>query len=206
MNHSLDPARLKLIRAEEHIHALEDEVRKYLDTQPYEFLERDQDDERIVVRVTASPPLHLSTIVGDCVYNLGASLDLTFWALTSRTGPSDPDRDRVFFPIFSNEAKFRAAHSGLTKRISTPAVGILEQVQPFHTRNLALTMLRALSKQDRHGSLVLTVSGIATGNEPTAFVAFAEPTVPIASVDIVLSKILRHIKTDVVPKFESLCA
>lgn len=207
MNQSLDSAQLKLVRAEEHINALEREMREYLDTQPYEFIEKPDRDKRVpAVHVVVPPPPQLRTIIGDCLYNLRASLDLTFWALASRTGSKDPDRDRVFFPIFSNESKFQAAHNGLAKHISTAALGILEEVQPFRTRNPALSILRTLSNLDRNGCLVLTCE-MTIVHQPTAVVvAFDDPTVPIASVDIVLSKILRHISADILPKFEPVCS
>lgn len=205
MNHPLDGARLKIARAEEHLRALEHEIQVYLDTQPYELIKKWQNGQRAASnRVRVSPPPHLSTVVGDCLYNLRSSLELTFWALALQTGPKDPDRDRVSFPIFANESKFRAAEDGFARYIHPEALEIVEQVQPFRTRSISLSVVRTLSNQDKHGFLSLTLTSVASAGPPSAFVALDNPAVPAGGVDALLRKILQHIGADVLPKFDPL--
>lgn len=204
--HPLDAARLKVGRAEEHVRELEREVRAYMGTHPYEFVRSSQADSQVVpAHVRVVPPARLSAIIGDCLSNLRASLDLTFWTLALETGPKDPDRERIFFPIFSSEPKFQAALPGFSRYVSPEAADVIEQVQPFRTRNSALAALRTLSNKDRHGFLALTVRGRATSdNRPVAFVAFEDTTLPVGSTDAVLAKIARHISVDVLPRFDPL--
>lgn len=204
--HPLDGARLKVARAEEHVRELEGEVRAYLETHPYDFVRSTPTHDQVVpVHVRTTPPARLSAIIGDCLSNLRASLDLTFWTLALETGPKDPDRERIFFPIFSNELKFQAALPGFARYVSAEAAEIIEQVQPFRTRNAALALLRTLSNKDRHGFLALTVRGRATADEHRiAFVAFEDATLPVGAVDAMLAKIARHISVDVLPKFDPL--
>jgi hypothetical protein len=207
--HPLDAARLTIGRAKEHIRELEGEVRAYLDTHPYEFVRSSQADDQLVpAHVRAVPPARLSAIIGDCLSNLLASLDLTFWTLALETGPKDPDRERIFFPIFSNELKFQAALPGFARYyVSAEAADVIERIQPFRTRNAALAVLRTLSNKDRHGFLVLTVRGRATSDKhPVAFVAFEDTTLPVGAADAVLAKIARHMSVDVLPRFDSLFA
>jgi hypothetical protein len=206
--HPLAAARLKIGRAEEHIHELEGEVRAYFDTHPQEFLgSRQGENQLVAAHVGAVPPPRLSAIVGDCLSNLRASLDLTFWTLALETGPKDPDRERIFFPIFSNELKFQAALPGFARYVSAEAADVIERVQPFRTRNAALAVLRTLSNKDRHGFLALTVRARTTSDKhPIAFVAFEDTTLTIGAADAVLAKIAQHISVDVLPRFDSLFA
>jgi hypothetical protein len=207
MKHSLDDARLKIARAEEHVQRLEREIREYLDTRPYDVVKRFRGGQSVVaMRVRVGPPRHVSAIAGDCLNNLRASLNLIFWMLALQTGPKDPDRDRLAFPIFADESKFRAAQDGFARYIPTEAAEVVEEVQPFRTRSVALSLLRTLSNQDKHGFLGLTVKHVPGAEPPTACVAFDDPTMPVGSVEAWLNKILQHIRTDVLPKFESFCS
>ena len=207
MNASLDSARFKVARAEEHLHTLERQISAYLNMQPCELIHRFRAIQPVpAVRTRVPPPLHLSAIAGDCLYNLHASLELTFWALALQTGPKDSDRDRISFPILANESKFRAAYDGFARYISAEALGILEEVQPFRTRNVALSILRTLSNKDKHGFPGLTIATIAGADQPTACVSLDDSTVPLGNVDAVLEKILPHISAEVLPKFEPLCS
>lgn len=196
-SHTLDAARLKVARADEHIRELDREICAYLATRRDEVVQEAQGG---VLHAHVPSALHLSAIAGDSVYNLRASLDLVFWALALQTGPKDPDRERLSFPIFANESKFRAAQEGFARYVPLPAVHVIEAVQPFRTRNRALSVLRTLSNQDRHGLLALTAP-----DSEGAIVALEGATMPPGSVTAVLQTILRHISTDVLPQFEPFC-
>jgi hypothetical protein len=205
MSHLLEDARLKVARAEEHIRDLEREIGAYLETHPYEFVRRWQGEQRVTtLRVRVPPPHHLSVVVGDSLYNLRGSLELIFWALATQTGPKDSDRDRISFPIFANESKFRSAQDGLARYIPSEAIDVVEEVQPFRTRNAALSVLRTLSNQDKHGLLDLTVAGIPRTEATAVVVALNDPTMPLGGVETLLQTIRRHITTEVLPKFEPL--
>lgn len=208
LNHPLDAARLKVARAEEHIRELQREIRSYLDSQPYDVIpSRRAGQGGPAVHLRVPPPHRLSAIVGDCLSNLRAAVDLTFWALALQTGPKDPDRDRIFFPIFSNEVKFQAAQVGFARYVQPEAVAVIEQVQPFRTRNAALAVLRTLSNQDKHGFLALTVREKENAEDgQRRFVVFDDTNLPAISVDVLLNQIARHITADVLPKFERLFA
>ena len=203
---ALDGARLKIGRAEEHVRELEREIRAYLQTHPYEFLQEAQGatPQIVPIQVRVPPPSHLSCIVGDVVYNSRAALELVFWALALETGPKDPDRDRISFPIFADQSKFAGAQDGFDHYLPSGAIDVVEEVQPFRTRNASLSVLRTLSNQDKHGFLALTVTGVPGRDGPTAVVALKQSKAPHGAVEVLLRMILRHINVDVLPKFEPL--
>jgi hypothetical protein len=202
----LDDARLKVARAEKHLHELEGAIHDYLETRPYVMSTRHEGGRQIpVISVRVPPPRHLSAIVGDCIYNLRAALELVYWGLALLTGPKDPNRDRISFPIFASDLKFQAAWEGIEHYVPETALQVIEEVQPFRTHNPSLTILRKLSNQDRHGFVRLTVGEIVRAGHPlAACVAVADPTIPVTGVDTIIREMLRHIDADVLPKFEPL--
>ena len=122
MSAALDGVRLKIGRAEAHIRELEREIHAYVESRPYEVLRQAQGASQIIpIHIRVPPPPHLSCIVGDVVYNSRAALELVFWALALETGPKDPDRDRISFPIFADQSKFAGAQDGFERYL--PAGG-----------------------------------------------------------------------------------
>ena len=106
-----------------------------------------------------------------------------------------------------DSSRFKVARAdGFARYISAEALEILEEVQPFRTRNVALSILRTLSNKDKHGFPGLTITTIAGADQPTACVALDDSTVPLGNVDAVLEKILPHISAEVLPTFEPLCS
>ena len=58
MNHPLDGARLKVVRAQGHLNSLKSEIGTYLDTPPYEFFADNDihDPSQAPFRITLEPP------------------------------------------------------------------------------------------------------------------------------------------------------
>src|SRR4051812_6533280 len=137
MNHPLDGARLKIVRAQEHLDSLKAEIGMYLNEHPHEVFSHPKtypyDSRRGAVHAayySASiqhvlppltpgvPPLRLSTIIGDCVTNARAALDYIVWELAQRYfKPAFDITDRndrriVAFPIYQN-----ALDAGLKDRL-----------------------------------------------------------------------------------------
>jgi hypothetical protein len=206
MSTALDSARLKVGRAEQHIGELEHEIHAYLASHPFEFLRQLQagNPNAVSVHISVPPPAYLSCIVGDAVYNSRAALELIYWSLALETGPKDPDRDRISFPIFADESKFAAAQDGFERYLPSGAIEAIEAVQPFRTRNASLSVLRTLSNQDKHGFLALTVVGMNGRDGPSAVAFRPSPKLPTGAVDVLLHRILQHITREVLPKFEPL--
>src|SRR5438094_6769697 len=106
MKHPLDGARLKVIRAQEHLDCLKAEVWMYLHQQPDEVRSQpERSPQHTWLRPThvlppivpAEPPPRLSAIIGDCVTNARAALDYIMWELAERhfDPPLDISQDGV---------------------------------------------------------------------------------------------------------------
>ena len=174
----LDPlngARLKLVRAQEHLASLKAEIDMYLDEHPYELVAEKLHEHQILsARIVTQPPLRLSTIIGDCVTNSRAALDYIVWELTLRyfNPPFDvteyEDRKLTAFPISKGPSEH--GHAGHVQRLERLAkrgipAGVIDEirsVQPYASGNLALWWLHGLVNADKHRMLLLTVSYVPT--------------------------------------------
>jgi hypothetical protein len=171
MNHPLDPSRLKIIRAEEHLHALRDEIVRYMNTKPYEcILQSDGKQRKPVVRAKSEPPQRLSAIVGDCIYNARTALDYLAWQLGLLTGPKDPKKARIYFPIFKGFDAFKKNwDESLVKHLPASTFTPLENVQPYHSGYDSLVQLHALSNEDKHRLPILALSYIVSAEILTTY-------------------------------------
>jgi hypothetical protein len=166
----LDGAKLKIVRAEEHLNALKLEVGAYLDTRPYEFIPNSKmnpaDPFKQYFRINTPPPLHCGLIIGDIVTNIRAALDYIVWELSVRFFvPPFNDRDRqiVSFPIYENpgERGYTDRMNGLAKR-GVPA-GVraeIDAVQPHKGGYGPLGLLNHLVNTDKHRVPLLAASWI----------------------------------------------
>jgi hypothetical protein len=87
MQHPLDGARLKVVRAQEQLQSFKDEVSRYLDRNPYVFPVEDHGDA-VMARaavIKEEPPLLLGCIFGECLGSLRESLDYISWELATST-------------------------------------------------------------------------------------------------------------------------
>lgn len=168
VSHPLDGARLKIIRAQEHLDSLCEEIRGYLHQHPYEIVTEKESDLTVgKAIITARPPLRLSAIVGDCVANARAALDYIAWELAARY--LDKPRMRLdvrgdlrlaSFPLFNKGTDpARGNHlNGLTNRqMPAAAVDLIDAVQPYHGGQ-ELWWLHELVNRDKHRSLRLTIT------------------------------------------------
>jgi hypothetical protein len=172
MVHPLDGARLKVIRAQEHLGALQSEIGMYLHEKPYEFIREEHGDFLTFTPIISTqPPIRISTILGDCVTNCRAALDYILWALVQRyfDPPFDvrsyEDRKITAFPITDDPAHpgYLNRLKGLAKRqIPTPAIDEIRTVQPYNTGYKSLALLHDLVNTDKHRLPLLTMSRVHT--------------------------------------------
>lgn len=170
MTHPLDGARLKVVRAQQHLDALKDKIRAYLESNPYHVpaIQHRMDYAAQGVEFAVSkpivgkePPVDLSCVIGDCVTNLRASLDYVAWQIAMRHMARPPvvgkDR-RICFPISINGMPPDRLPE-LAKKYAFPAGAIsgVESVQPYHAGYEPLTTLERLVNQDKHCLLVVAV-------------------------------------------------
>lgn len=172
MNHPLDGARLKVVRAQEHLDSLKAEIAMYVSQDPYQFVAKKVHPEHSFLapaaEITAEPPLRFGTLIGDVVTNARAAIDYVMWELASEffDPPIDlakaNDRRITAFPI--SEGPADPGHVGhvdrlnrLAKRkIPTTAINEIKAVQPYNSGDLALWWLHRLVNTDKHRVPLLT--------------------------------------------------
>jgi hypothetical protein len=164
----------KLVRADEHLQALNTEVTNFLAIRAYEVVTQ-QDVPRSYISAKVvyrrAPPNRLLMLIGDVLYNLRSALDHLAWRLAGTQA-----NRRSEFPIFSDKRKFSAVNSdGTPKRGSglekmhdmpAPAQTAIESLQPYHRvhglpkESEPLWLLQQLNIEDKHRTLNLVAARV----------------------------------------------
>jgi hypothetical protein len=176
---------MKLIRADEHLKALNNEVAVFLKIRPYEVVtKKDIPAGNLCAKVLYrhAPPDLLLMLIGDVLYNLRSALDHLAWSLAGIRADRFTE-----FPIFIDESRFRptdnhgnpASGGGLGKmhNMPIPAQNIIELLQPYKgvhglPESEPLWLLHQLGNEDKHRTINLVaaeVNGrldVSTGSHP----------------------------------------
>jgi hypothetical protein len=200
MQHPLDGARLKVIRAQEHLDALKAEIAIYLEEQPHEVRSQPARHpyhaglagsypayyaasplHELPIIVPGEPPLRLSTIIGDVVTNARAALDYIVWELTQRyfNPPFDitdyNDRRITAFPIDpKSKGRPLQAHLDALQKRGIPAdpINEIQAVLLDNAPDKPLGWLHELVNRDKHRMPLLTV-----GHYDEMTVTFTTPAI-----------------------------
>ena len=161
--HPLDGVRLKLTRAEEHLHILDDETARYLDGDFFQLVRDDTAHGSVFhLWVKEQPPARLSLLLGDCLHNLRSSLDHLAWQLVIANANS-PD-ERTKFPVHLNRPSKDLFASSSVRGMSREAITIIEKLQPYQAgdraNQTALWFVGQLSNHDKHRTLNLTAASL----------------------------------------------
>jgi hypothetical protein len=144
--------RAKIERAKQHVGDLEAEIRRFLDSGPYEVIADEQSEPgyRIYkLSKVVDPPYQIALIAGDAVHNARSSLDLLVRQLVLANGKTPSKRDA--FPISESSQGFKSGGAPKIKgRISNDAVKVVRAVKPYKGGNDALWRLHHLDIADKH--------------------------------------------------------
>jgi hypothetical protein len=161
----LKSARLKLIRAEKHLSAIKRCIDAYSASKPHKIVRKAKGNKKINVR--RPPPLEISILVGEMVYQMRSALDHLAFDLV-QMNPSittiDPNWSRnCQFPLKMKTPGGCAPP--LAKKefkdlpgISDEAYKYIESIQPYYgigPVNNSLKLLAHLSNIDKHRHLNL---------------------------------------------------
>ncbi len=154
---------MKLVRADEHLKALNNEVAAFLQIRPYEIVtKKDIPAGNLYAQVIYrhAPSDLLLMLIGDVLHNLRSALDHLAWSLAGTRADFYTE-----FPIFLDETRFRA--NGLRKMhdMPTPAQNIIESLQPYKgvhglPESEPLWLLQQLDIEDKHHTLNLVAAGV----------------------------------------------
>ena len=173
---AIDGILVKLERAHEHLNIFNKEVEGFLKGEPCGHIseckhKRGSEYDVIVrVRINTPPPLKLSIIIGEILYQIRSTLDHLVYQLTLSNGGTIKELESCEFPIFDTSDAFHrhrgskslALGSGLYKMrgVNTTAQTIIEGLQPYKSGANStihpLWVLHKLCNIDKHRRLYLT--------------------------------------------------
>lgn len=161
----------KLAWSTQHLHALDLEIKKFLEEHKFTARAKQRDGTRqfdIIVNEMPLLPAHWPLMAGDAIQNMRGGLDHLIWALTARspTQPNPTEAQKIGFPICTSEGRYWGVGdqrgNGTRKRqagwIGDPALAIVDRCQPYLRGNLAdehpLAVIASYSNEDKHRNLV----------------------------------------------------
>lgn len=160
----MDSVDTKLSRAREHLATLESEVAVYLEAVRSKRtiilkLNADQTAVKLMTWLTDSepPPLRISAIVGDCVYNTRAALDNLVCSLVRMGRPRSTCAGRSFPVVARIEDWTTSTLRGIPAKAKTR----IRDLQPFNRPPASvdvdpLSVLNTLRNMDTHRAALLT--------------------------------------------------
>jgi hypothetical protein len=224
MNHPLDGARFKIVRAKEHLDALKVEVGNYLN-RPRNPVRNDYADGRTIfgLGIADPPPLRISAIAGDVLTNSRAPLDYIAYQLAVKFANFTlvPGRHRPKFHIAEDPGSFDPSRFARKYSIPDDVIGHIESVQPYHGGYEPFGVLHALVNEDKHRLPLLTVMRVTSATmrgqtdgpitmstkadeidlQITGFVTFQNVSVPREPIDRTLEQIIETV-ANVIPRFD----
>jgi hypothetical protein len=158
MTHPLDGAKQKLLRADEHLEALHLMLQGMTPGHCELVPEEDHQNNIGVLRARLpKPPLRLSVLIGDFLFNIRSALDYLVWQLVL-INKCEPGKSTMF-PITSNPKTFAdEIRRNRLKGVSAAAQKAIESLQPYHTGNESLAVLAKLHNTDKHQAFNLTTA------------------------------------------------
>ena len=158
LGHPLDGVRLKLIRAQEHFDLISSILGDFVNTECQIVAQRDSDtDITSLILHLPTPPLRVSLIVGDCLYNLRSALDHLVYQLVLKN-QSVPTTANMLPICNSPDGYIRQLKRGRLDGVSAKAKAVIESLQPYKSGNKTLWLLSALANVDKHQTVALTVA------------------------------------------------
>jgi len=158
----------KLSRAQEHLNALEAAVADHIASTKRKIILKLNQDQSLVSLMTwvddPYPPIRISAIVGDCLFNSRGALDNLICGLVRVGRPATTCRD-LGFPILTDPDRWDSSSRKL-RGIPDDAKKLVKAVQPFNrppnsVKIDPLYILNTLRNRDTHQASQL-VTGYST--------------------------------------------
>ena len=179
--------RLKVDRAEKHLHELEAKIRTYADGHPYEAIrarhaKKDTRDWAYLLRVTKQPDPRMAIVCGDVVHNLRSAYDHLAVAIAPRSRRWqagfpielediwEKDEGGVYIVADDNR---RASYLSRTTGMPKDALTIIDELQPYNARtdpkHHPLAIISRLDNADKHRELLVVAVGLGDVRTETYF-------------------------------------
>jgi hypothetical protein len=169
MGNGLESANLKIVRAQEHLDALESSIKRYISTNPGIAADANGNP---TLHLREQPPDCIAVITGEVVYQLRSVLDHLAFDLVKRNFanvqlPVKWEENCLFplklqLPNNVSAPPVPYGHPGFKRNlpgISEAAFAFIESVQPYYRRGTAnaLRLLAQLCNVDKHRHFNVTV-------------------------------------------------
>jgi hypothetical protein len=211
---------LKLERASRHVDEFKEVAAAYIASEPATpTLGKTQDGRPTIEgwRLKGVPDA-LSTIMGDIVHNLRASLDLMASELARRNHESDKD---VYFPFAESEDQMgKMIIKRHFDRAGEAAVKLLKEIAPYKGGNVDLRAIHDLDIHDKHRALLIApgvmpnfkisfgpdgAGGLSTHVETASIVLFMPNNSALSSREVIQTlEELVELTAAIVERFEAL--
>lgn len=159
-------AKVKLIRATKHLYAIKKRIAAYARTKPHKIVKKAKGKKKL--NVPKSPPLEISLLAGEMIYQMRSALDCLVFELIKKNpnvAVIDPEWEdncqfpiRVRLPKNSSAPLNKSAFARDLPGIADAPFAFIERVQPYYgvgETNNSLRFLRYLSNIDKHRHLNL---------------------------------------------------
>jgi hypothetical protein len=168
MASGLKSAKIKLVRAEKQLHAIQKCLTAYARTKPHKIVKKPKGKKKL--NVPKPPPVEISLLAGEMIYQMRSALDHLVFDVIKRNpnvATIDPEwQEHCEFPIWTKPLKpgqktplLKAKFSRSLPGIPNAPFAFIEGVQPYYgvgEVNNALRFLGHLSNIDKHRRLNLT--------------------------------------------------
>ncbi len=176
--------RRKTERAKKHLADLENEVGKFMQSNPYRLGTRmDSDSDKRLYYLTAVQdiPGDIVMTIGDVVHNLRCALDHLAHQLVLVGSPGKPV-GRVQFPVFKDKASFEKAIKGnsIVNGASQGAIDAIKALEPYQGGNDYIWVISQLDNADKHRSILAVGSAMRSINNGMTMKAIDGQDVPVS--------------------------
>lgn len=159
-NHPLGGIVHKILRAEEHLARISTEVKRHKGECQIGRRKNVNPSFVDLIAEFPEPPVMLSVIVGDCLYNLRSALDHLVWQLVE-SNPPNRGIARNQYPICRDRLSFdREIKGHRLDGVPASAKDVIEHLQPYNEghdySSHPLWLLDQLINIDKHRFLTLT--------------------------------------------------
>lgn len=143
--------RLKLERARKHKLDIDSEIKAFIATNPYVTY---RDGAYYKLRIERCIPVEWSAIIGDCIHNIRASLDLLTVAIVKHCDPGRASYNHVHFIARETKKQFDDDLPRNIRGASAAAKNMIEDLKPYRGGEELLLQLHQLDILDKHNAII----------------------------------------------------
>jgi hypothetical protein len=158
---------VKIERAKEHITNLDNVIRDFLDSKPYQVSTKRDASRRLVYYLSfvQPTPINIATIAGDVIQNLRSALDHLAWQLFLIGTGGTTTNYHVYFPIAYDDATTYNSALRRTRGMRADAITTFNAIQPYRGgKDEKLWVLNKLNNIDKHRLLITVGSAFQSLN------------------------------------------